>query len=752
MKTWQIRVEGIVQGVGFRPMVYKYAREKSIYGEVSNGIDGVTINFNETEKGARDFYEAILRNKPPVSQITNSSLTPYKARLFTDFEIIESKDGSIKSVLFAPDYALCSECREELTEKTNRRYAYPFTTCTQCGPRYSIITGLPYDRPLTTMHTFNMCQPCLEEYNSPLSRRHFSQTNSCPDCGITLSLISAHGHTISSQEEEIKHLVCQSWSNGSIVAIKGIGGYLLTCDATNSNVIKRLRERKNRTSKPLAVMYPSVEHLNNFHVSEAESSELTNTCSPIVLLRYKQAGLKEIAPGLNSEGVMLPYTPLYQWLLNDFQKPVIATSGNVSGSSIIYTDTRHDDLFKVCDLILSNNREIVLPQDDSVIRYSPSKKQRIVLRRSRGIAPTYFNAGNYPLQQNVLACGADMKSALALTHQGNVYISQYLGDLETLDSQNNFSLVFDHLTQILGFQAGELLADKHPGYASTILAKDIALSKELPLTRVQHHEAHFAAVLGENELVETREKILGVIWDGTGYGNDGNIWGGEFFTYVSNTFTKVSHQAYFPVVAGERMAKEPRVAAFCLMPNAEIVRQKFDDIELKILDNLLQRNDLKTSSIGRLFDAVASLLNLKEKQSFEGEAAMHLESCALTYLDQADNVPTKGYDLEFCANNFNPMGILKQIIFDIDRETPGGEIAYKFHLSLISVIEQVAEQHGTKQLAFSGGVFQNGLLVDLIIEKLSKDFKLYFHKQLSPNDENIAYGQLVHFSIKQRCK
>ena len=754
MKAYHIHIEGIVQGVGFRPFVYKLCLGHSLTGWVNNTNDGVHIHINTTKTFAEILLKELIDKAPELSIITGYKMEEIEFVHYDKFEIIHSSSGKEAKLLLTPDFAICDDCAKELYQKDNSRYLYPFITCTNCGPRYSIIKSLPYDRETTTMSTFEMCDTCRKEYDNPLDRRYYSQTNSCLECPVELSIYE-NGKLIN-KFEDLDYIVNQ-WEAGKIIAIKGIGGYILTCDASNQKTVSRLRTLKQRPTKPFALMYHSVEELkNDVEIREIERESFLNFSAPIILLNKKDKpktplAYEQIAPNSDILGVMLPYTPLYKLLLDKFQKPIVATSGNISNSTIIYEDKiAYEELSKIADIIISNNREIVIPQDDSVIRYSKSNNAKIIIRRSRGLAPSYINADLNLASTSVLAMGAMLKSTFTLLNQGNIYISQYLGSTDNFEAENNYKNTLNHFEKLLNPDIKAVIIDKHPNYFTSIYGKEIADRKNIETFEVQHHKAHFFAVLGENNLLDSTEDILGVIWDGTGLGEDGNIWGGEFFKYSLGEVKRVDHLDEFPFILGDKMPKEPRISALAVANNSDekqLLENKFSKTEWKIYNKLLTDKDiLKTTSAGRLFDAIASIVLGIDKQTFEGEAAMQLEAAAMKYFKTNDY----SIDLSYLRENHIPGNfieyLVKNIFGDKEKQVNPELISAKFHTTLIDYIYQIAEKHKTINLAFSGGVFQNQLLVDIIISFMKDKYKLYFHKELSPNDECISFGQVVCYS------
>lgn len=755
MPTYHIHIKGLVQGVGFRPHVYRIAKEMDVKGWVNNSTNGVHIMAAAEEETLEKFYQEIIQHPPANAKITYAHAALVSPQAFDEFHIQVSEHTKQPDLLITPDFGLCAICREELFDPSNRRYHYPFITCTQCGPRYSIITALPYDRPQTTMAPYDQCWQCREEYHNPGNKRYYSQTNSCPDCGIPMFLYNADGECISEDYEGIIMMVQEALAKGHTVAVKGIGGFLLMCDATNHLAISALRDNKHRPSKPLALLYSDTNTvLKDVMLQEKEQDLLQSVTAPIVLCTLKespQTGIctEVIAPGLSKIGIMLPYAPLLALIASNFGKPVVATSGNLSGSPILFTDNEAlTGLTGIADFFLTYEREIVVPQDDSVIQFSPGHQQKIILRRSRGLAPNYFSS---PFMENspaVLAMGAELKSSFALQYDTHCYVSQFLGDQENFEAQQSYSHTLRHLTGLLQFEPEVVLVDKHPGYFVTQAGKELAEQHHLPLYEVQHHKAHFCAVLAENNVLDSEKPILGVIWDGTGYGEDKQIWGGEFFRYDTTGINRIAHLDYFPVIAGDKMAREPRLSALALTGNypaaSPFLRDKFSTQEWNYYQQLLLKNNLiQTSSMGRLLDGLASLLDVCNHGSYEGEAAMKLEALAIT----CQRIPEDDYDLAMADNLIQWQGMTHQIIRDLMAKVDKSVIAYKIHRSLAKLVRTVAEKSAMTTIAFSGGVMQNALLTDLLIDEL-KAYHLLFHQQLSPNDECIGFGQLAYMQIK----
>jgi hydrogenase maturation protein HypF len=755
METYHIHIRGQVQGVGFRPYVMRLAQRMDLQGWVSNTADGVHIEVNGSAGRLARFLDAINAGGPELARITSIDVSRVPFRNFHTFKIVQDDMQAPAALLLSPDFALCGSCRGEMKDPGNRRFGYPFITCTLCGPRYSISHALPYDRERTAMGGFYQCTECLREFYAPSDRRFFSQTNSCPVCGVHLQLRSPSGAILPEREDDILPLAAAALARGEIVAVKGTGGYLLMVDAASAAAVGRLRARKHRPSQPFAVLYPGIEMLEMDTVpGEAEINMLLGHISPIVLLPLRDnpgSGLAAaaIAPGLGHIGAMLPHAPLLEALMRYFPRPVVATSGNVSSVPIVYADDRlAEGLGSVADLVVSHDRDIVVPLDDSVMRYSPVAKRPIWLRRSRGLAPTIILPAARSWQGNQLAVGADLKSAFAILHSGNIHVSQYLGDLEHWQAQVHFRKVLEHFRRLFGARPEKILADAHPGYFSRALALEISLAEGVPLASYQHHEAHFAAILAEHARIADPAPVLGVIFDGTGWGRDGRLWGGEFFTWADCQIRRIAHIGYFPHLAGDKMSKAPRLSALAIANGldgaADLLSPWFSATEWQVYTRLLENGaPMESSGMGRVFDAVAAFCGFGAGNSYEGESAMRMEAAAGRWLKNNSWKNAKGYICHWQGTKLMLSSLMEQVIADMLAKTEPEAIAVKFHCWVVNAIEYMAGEVRPSGIAFSGGVFQNAVLADLLELRLGNRFNLMFHQQLSPNDENIALGQLV---------
>lgn len=750
MHTFYIHIKGLVQGVGFRPHVYRVAQAMHLKGWVNNGSSGVHIEINATKEIATSFLNSIIAKAPQNAIITSSQLKETTLKQFVDFNIHSSDNLNIPELLIPPDFSICPNCKTEIDNAKNKRYQYAFTTCLECGPRYSIIENLPYDRAHTSMKKLAMCFSCEQEYHNVEDSRHYSQTNSCPECAIKMHLFNSPNSCLEHKSEIIFPIIEQAIKAGKTVAVKNTGGYLLLCDATNKAAIEALRKKKKRPTKPLAILYPNETMAAcDVRIRPEESKELNSIVAPIVLCSVStkpNSGLQYdlIAPNLDKLGVLLPNSPLLYLISTSINKPLVATSGNISGAPIIYKDVDAlENLFEVADLVLTYDREIVAPQDDSVIQFT-EQGQKIILRRSRGLAPNYFPNPFEEFNETILATGGELKSTFAFALKNHLYISQFLGDQSHLESQEAYAATFKHFQKLFKTLPTKILVDLHPNYFVSAAGKEIAEKLNVPTVAIQHHKAHFAGVLAENGLMNKQQSILGFIWDGTGYGEDGQIWGSEVFSYKEGYFSRLTHLEYFPILLGDKMSKEPRLSALSLLKQIEQenhVKKLFSAQEWQYYQQVLsQPAGISTSSMGRFLDGVAFVIGLQSKTSFEGEAVMQLEASA------RNSYPHKAYySFDITSNTIVWKGFLKELLLDISTYKEQDFIARKVINSLVELVVQLSNKLGVCQLAFSGGVFQNALLVDLLIERMQNIKPLYFQKQVSPNDEGIALGQLAYY-------
>lgn len=747
-QTVKIVISGQVQGVGFRPFVFTLAESYEVKGTVSNNEEGVIIFAQASKEKLDSFYRAIIEQAPKVSKINGHYISEINDKNFNDFKIIPSRHEGGPNLQLTPDFGICDSCKKEIITPGNIRYNYPFTTCVHCGPRWAITRTFPFERHHTSMGEFEMCESCKNEYTNPKNRRFHSQTNSCETCGIKLKLIDKESNHLAVNSDLIFKTIKKLIIRGSIVAVKNTSGYLLCCDATNEAVVKKLRKKKNRPEKPFALLYPNLEKLKkDFTITAAIEKEITSAERSIVILsktnRSNSIISENVAPGLNQLGVMLPNSALMQLLANEVDFPIVATSGNVSGSPILSNNEEAlERLNSIADYFLQHNLEIEHPQDDSVIKISSNSNQRVLLRRSRGFAPNYFSS-KIERPKKVMAMGAHLKSSIGFMPNDYIYISQYLGHLENYEVYERYTNEVSSLISIFQKEPDVVLVDSHPTYQSTLFGKEMARSLDVELYEVQHHKAHLASVLAEHSLFNCSKEILGVVWDGTGYGDDNAIWGGEFFTYLRGKMQRTTHFDYYDWLAGDKMAKEPRLSLFSLIEEQEepSIKEKFTSNEMVIYRELKNNNRLKTSSVGRLFDAVASLVDICNYNTYEGEAAIKLEN----YL--------KGYDLKKCntyikvsdEGHIPTKAIIKGVQSDLCKGIDKSQIICNFLFTLASIIIDVAKLYEIESIACSGGVFQNTVLLDMLKEMAGNDFELFFNCNLSPNDENISLGQMTYY-------
>jgi len=758
METFHIHIKGMVQGVGFRPFVHHLANEMNLCGYISNTKNGVHIEINGDENTAVVFCQNILQHPPENALITGHSISRTTTKSYINFSIIPDFSDEIPDLFLTPDISICEKCKHDLSDIQGKRYRYPFTTCLQCGPRYSILKKLPYDRINTTMSHLNMCTDCLQEYQDIGDRRYYSQTNSCPECAIQMHIYDKTISEIALSQDVMITYISNAILAGKIVSVKGTGGFLLMCDATNKQTISDLRQKKHRPTKPLAVMYPDLTMAEkDVFIYDQEKNILQNKVAPILLCRRKNiclSGLcnEEIAPELDKIGVMLPNNPLLYLIAKECNKPLVTTSGNISGSPILYKDEDAlTHLFDIADLILTYDREIVMPQDDSVLQLTETG-QKIILRRSRGLAPGYFPHPFSGINERLLALGGELKGSFAIYQNGNIYISQYLGDQQSLESQIAYKKSMSQLTAMLNIKPDVILADSHPAYHSTSAASVYSVEHDVKnLLKIQHHKAHFSAVLAENSLLHTYEPILGIVWDGTGYGDDHQIWGSEVFLYENGDMKRLAHLKYFNHLMKDKMSREPRLSALSLLKefpaHQHIIETYFNETEWKYYQKVLSgKPETMTSSMGRFLDGIACILGIGSIQTYEGETVMKMESLARQYIPEKETF----YNFEIVNDEILYFPFLEACIHDFITSGNVPKICRKVFFSLARLVGQLSDYHSIDRIAFSGGVFQNALLVHMIKKSLNGKKHLYFHVQLSPNDECIGFGQIACYDLQKR--
>ncbi|HEY3663409.1 MAG TPA: carbamoyltransferase HypF [Chthoniobacterales bacterium] len=737
----KMTVRGAVQGVGFRPFVYRLATDLDLKGWVINSAQGVFLEVEGVPEALSNFSQRLRSEKPERAVIQSCEALQLDAVGYDQFEIRQSTDHGGKCALILPDIATCKDCLREILDEGDRRFRYPFTNCTNCGPRFSIIEALPYDRANTSMKQFAMCPECEREYRDPTNRRFHAEPTACPRCGPQLQLWNALGEKTASADEALRS-AAEQIRTGKIIALKGLGGFQLLVDARNHDAVMDLRTRKKREEKPFAVMFPSLEQVCAVaEVAALEEQLLSSPEAPIVLLGRSGSPCLSpaVVPGNPNLGVMLPYTPLHHLLMRELDFPVVATSGNLSDEPIcVDEDNALERLHDLADFFLVHDRPIVRHVDDSIVRQMAGRE--MVLRRARGYAPLpiMFNRS----QKTVLAVGAHLKNCVALSIDRNVFVSQHIGDLATKEAHDAFTRSVSDLPRLYDVTPEIITHDLHPEYLSTKHALQLPGRK----IGVQHHWAHIASCMAESEI---EPPLLGVAWDGTGYGTDGTIWGGEFFLVEENSCRRVAHLRTFRLPGGDAAVREPRRSALGLLHeicgedfwgHPEIVAG-FTGAELKTLRGMLRKkvNSPLTSSVGRLFDAAAALAGLRARSTFEGQAAMELEFAV-------DGESEESYP--FILRGTTPLVIdwepaIRSLLEDRRKKIETGLIAARFHNMLVDAILAVARHFNQKKVALSGGCFQNRYLIERAIGQLrTAGYQPYWPQRVPPNDGGIALGQV----------
>lgn len=801
-KGERLHINGIVQGVGFRPTVWRLATELQLTGQVRNSSAGVIIDLWGEKTRHDHFLQRLQQEKPLLARIDRIERTPlqfadtkYLSPIHAEqhFIIADSEPGEVATGI-AADASVCQFCLAETLDPNNRRYRYPFTNCTYCGPRLSIVTGIPYDRHHTTMQPFTLCESCNKEYTNPADRRYHAQPIACPACGPKIWLQASSMHV---QAEGSETLLPSLESNaqtdvisqatgllhqGYILAIKGIGGFHLVCDASRSETLKKLRLRKQRPAKPFAVMAENIAMVRQYcRVSEQEAELLQSPQAPIVLLsrlpvshettgnESSMALLPEpLAPGVNTLGFMLPNSPLHVLLLKAFNGPLVFTSGNAHGNPQVIDNTQAcDSLAAIADFFLLHDRDIVQRLDDSVVRVMANKPQ--LLRRARGYAPHSLPLPpGFEKATRLLALGGELKNTFCLLHQGEAILSPYIGDLENVATMQDYCHTLDRFQSLWGTRPDRLVIDRHPEYLSAKLGKTWVSEKNLLLDDVQHHHAHIAACMADNGLPLNHPPVLGVVFDGLGWGDDGTLWGGEFLRVDYRQYRRLAHLHQAPLYGGTQAMREPWRNAFAQLETT--AGWSYYEKEFSGLDciRFLQQQPVKTlqgmyknginsplaSSCGRLFDAVAALLGICTGViSYEGQAAIELEAlCCEKELQHIDGAE-QGYLLSVAETHgmlqLQTQPLWQALLTDLQKNIAKPTIAMRFHLglanSVVNMIEQLQPYFSEKPVvALSGGVFQNRVLIELVKTKLqTKNYSVICHRHVPANDGGLSLGQAV---------
>lgn len=756
----RLTIRGVVQGVGFRPLVYRLACEMALPGWVINDARGLVIEVEGRSSALGHFIERLRAETPPHAVIHQLTAEWAAAAGHARFEIRKSADGGGKSAAVLPDLATCPQCLSEILDPADRHYRYPFTNCTRCGPRFTILRALPYDRPNTTMRAFALCPECRAEYGDPGDRRFHAQPTACPACGPKLALWAREGGGWAEAASGDKALrrAADALRQGAVVAVKGLGGFHLLADAANGDAIARLRERKHRPLKPFAVMVADTAAARLVCDCPPEAAALLRSAAaPIVLLPRLgvvaggECGIDEgVAPGNPTLGLMLPANPLHHLLMREIGRPVVATSGNLSDEPICIDETEATDrLGAIADLFLVHDRPIVRHMDDSVVQMVAGAPR--VLRRARGYAPLPIPVAR-PLPP-ILAVGAHLKNAVALSVGDQVFVSQHIGDLETPQATAAFERVIEDFLALYEVKPRAIAGDLHPDYRSSRWAARAAERLGAEIVFVQHHHAHLAACLIENGV---EGEALGVVWDGTGYGTDGRIWGGEFLLGDAGAVRRVAHLRPFRLPGGDAAAREPRRTALALLYEAygEAAFEwedlppvaAFEPRERRVLATMLGRgvNAPETTSMGRLFDGVAAMAGLHQRVGFEGQAAMALQFAVASDVEDAYPFDLCGPEAAGGAMILDWRPMLAAVIGDVRKQVGPGVVAARFHNGLVGAMLAVARATGNPRVALSGGCFQNRVLVERGKDRLEHaGFEVVLHRQVPPNDGGISLGQIA---------
>ena len=744
MRRLAVTTWGTVQGVGFRPFVHAAATARGLTGWVRNGADAVRLEVQGPNEDIQRFLD-VLRSPPPAAHVDRVEVVEVSLQESNGFQILESAHDVTARPTLPADLAICRECAAEMDDAKERRHGYPFTNCTQCGPRYSIVDALPYDRPHTSMKAFSLCGACAREYADPADRRFHAQPIACPACGPRARLVSSGGVEIAEGARAIEE-AARALLAGDVLALKGLGGFQLLVDATSEEAVAKLRERKRREEKPFAVMFPSLEVARrSCLLSAAEETALSSAAAPILLARRRSDGscqiAEAVAPRNPRVGATLPYTPLHRMLLAAVDRPVVCTSGNVSEEPMCTDDVEaRERLGGIADRFLVHDRPIVRPVDDSVTRIDSDGIQ--ILRRARGFAPRPLRLPSIGAHC-ILATGAQLKSTIGLAKDKEVVVSQHLGDLCSVEGAHLLERTARDLTRFFEATPNVVACDLHPDYASTRLAENLASEWGVPIERVQHHHAHVAACVAEHGL---SGPLLGLAWDGSGLGSDGTIWGGEALVVDGASFRRFAQLRPFSLPGGEGAVRQPSRSALGLL--YEVFGQsaiEYIDMEESRVRTLFAMlagalNCPKTSSMGRLFDAVAALTGVRERAGYEGQAAMELEFAADGISDRTA-YPILLRDGEPALADWEPL--LRALLYDRARGLSAPIMSARFHNALVDLAEAIATRAGLPRVVLAGGCFQNLRLSEAVRERLrARSFDVYMPRMYPPNDGGLSLGQL----------
>ncbi|WP_392530418.1 carbamoyltransferase HypF [Nostoc sp. C117] len=772
MATEEIRVRGTVQGVGFRPTVYRLAKTYGLHGDVCNDGEGVLIRVSGSEEAITEFVARLQTECPPLARINKLTRTPYEGEFkFDNFVISSSVNNAIKTEI-TPDAATCLQCQQEIFDPFSRFYRYPFTNCTHCGPRLSIIRAIPYDRSNTSMSAFAICSECAKEYHDVENRRFHAQPVACHVCGPTAWLERADGKSVTasmfSMLDDVD-AVCSLLQKGEIVAIKGLGGIHLACDATQETAVQKLRQRKKRYHKPFALMARDIEIIEQYCIVNAKEKELlTSSAAPIVLLQAsdKKQLASSVASGQNTLGFMLPYTPLHHLILRRMNRPIVLTSGNLADEpQCIHNDEAREKLGKIADYFLFHNREIINRVDDSVVRVLGDKVQTI--RRARGHAPVSISlpTGFHKVAQ-ILAMGSELKNTFCLLREGEAILSQHLGDLENAAAFNAYQETLNLYLNLFEHKPEVIAIDKHPEYLSSKLGKELADTNQIKIYPIQHHHAHIAACMVENEIPLDTSPILGIALDGLGYGNDATLWGGEFLLADYRSFKRLATFKPVAMIGGEQAIYQPWRNTYAQLVAANLwndCEQKYTNLEivkflkntpLKLLNQLIEKkiNSPPASSVGRLFDAVAAAVGLyREKCSYEGQAAIAMEAIVdVSSLNNDKETLIYPFNFSFSDSIYciDPRPMWQALLNDLQQQIPQPVIAAKFHKGLanaiVEMVKHLSQENLINQVALTGGVFQNCILLKEVTKRLETlRIKVLTHSLVPANDGGLSLGQAV---------